>query len=176
MQIGRRPEPDPTDVVGSLLDCHFRIRMFTRYAQRVAALEGSAADIAEMASRVERYFRVALPLHIEDEEASVLPRLRAAPVDTTVHAALDAMAAEHIAIDAQIEGLLPRWAAISREPANTLELAALLGEETAELSRRLDAHLELEERTLFPAIREHLRASAGVIRKEMTARRREIAW
>jgi hypothetical protein len=169
IQIGRREGSRPDDVVGALLDCHARIRAFTAIAQRIAAGEGTQAEVAEAAARVERYFRVALPLHVADEELSLRPRLLAAPVEPGILAALDAMSAEHGAIEALLAALLPRWAALSARP---LDLAGLtLAEDSADLGRRFDAHLEQEERVLFPAVREHLAAAWPAIRSEMAARR-----
>ena len=118
-----------------------------------------------------RYFRVALPLHVADEELSIRPRLLAAPAAPAVRLALDAMTQEHAAIDALVTALLPRWAALAAGPGELASLAPALAEDCADLRRRFDAHLEQEERTLFPAVREHLGAASLAIRAEMAARR-----
>jgi len=171
IQIRHREEPHPDDVAGPLLDCHARIRAFTATAQRIAAGEGTPAEVADAAARVERYFRVALPLHVADEELSIGPRLLAAPVAPGVLLALDAMTEEHRAIEALVGSLLPRWATLAARPAELAALAPALAGDSADLGRRFDAHLEQEERVLFPAVREHLGAAAQLIRAEMAARR-----
>jgi len=171
LKIGHREERRPDDVVGPLLDCHARIRAFTAIARRIAAHEGADAGVAEAAARVERYFRVAYPLHVEDEEISLRPRLMAVKAAPEIALCLDAMTAEHDAMEALVAGLLPRWATVAERPSDLAALAPGLGDDTAELARRFDAHLEQEERVLFPAVEEHLTAEALVIRAEMVARR-----
>ena len=65
------------DAVGLLLDCHERIRAFTAMASRLAAPGDPGPDaIRDAAARVHRYFAEALPLHAQDEEESLAPRLR----------------------------------------------------------------------------------------------------
>ncbi|HEU5061001.1 MAG TPA: hemerythrin domain-containing protein, partial [Kofleriaceae bacterium] len=66
-------EGDPVD---ALLACHDRIRTFVALAGRAAAGAGAPGEIAEACRRIERYFREAMPLHVADEEESILPRLR----------------------------------------------------------------------------------------------------
>ena len=171
IQIGRRGDPSHDDVVGSLLACHARIRAFTALAQRMLAGEAAPAEVADAAARVERYFRVALPLHSADEELSLCPRLRAAPVTPEVFDALSSMMDEHAPIDSLLACLLPRWAALARDPLELPALAAELARDTAELDRLFQAHLAREERVLFPAMREHLAGDELVIRAEMVARR-----
>ncbi|APR77337.1 Ferredoxin reductase [Minicystis rosea] len=175
IQIGRRENRRSDDVVGSLLDCHARIRTFTSLARRIAAREGSEAEVAEAAARVERYFRVALPLHVADEELSIRPRLLAASAAPDVALALDAMTEEHGAIEALLAGLLPRWSALAVRPSELASLAAALAADSAELEKRFDVHLEREERVLFPALETHLAADAPLVRAEMAARRAPVA-
>jgi hemerythrin-like domain-containing protein len=172
LQIGRREDRRPDDVVGPLLDCHARIRAFTLLARRIAGREGSLAEITDAAASVERYFRVALPLHVADEELSLRPRLLAAPVPREIALAFETMTEEHSAIEALIARLLPRWSALATRPSELAGLAAELVADTAELEWRFDAHLEREEQVLFPALEAHLGADVLVdVRAEMTARR-----
>jgi hypothetical protein len=171
IQIGRRGNPAPSGVVGGLLECHARIRTFTAIGARLAASTAAAGEVAEAAARVERYFRVALPLHVDDEELSIEPRLRAAPVGRDVLDALSAMTEEHASIEALLARMLPRWAALARDPIELPALAAELARDTAELDRLFQSHLEREERVVFPAVREHLAAEEAIIRAEMVARR-----
>jgi hypothetical protein len=171
IQIGRRGDRSQDDVVGALLACHDRIRAFTAMAQRLPAGAATPVEVADAAARVERYFRVALPLHLEDEELSLCPRLLAAPVAPEVIDAVSAMTGEHAPIEALVACLLPRWATLARHPLELTALAAELARDTAELDRLFQAHLEREEQVLFPAVREHLAGGELLIRAEMAARR-----
>ena len=171
LQIGHREDLRPDDIVGPLLDCHARIRSFSSLARRIAAGEGTEAEVAEAAAGVERYFRVALPLHVADEELSLRPRLLAVKGAPDVEVALDAMTEEHGAIEALVARLLPRWSALAARPGELAGLAPQLGADSAELQERCDAHLAQEERVRFPAVQEHLGADARAVRAEMAARR-----
>ncbi len=170
-QIGHREERRLDDVVGPLLDCHTRIRAFSSIARRIAAGHGSPEQIAAAAARVERYFRVAYPLHLADEEVSLRPRLLVAPVDPEVIVALEAMTEEHEAIEALLADLLPRWETLAASPSELLGLAPALAEDSAVLEQRFAAHLEREERALFPVVAARLGAEAPAIRAEMVLRR-----
>jgi hypothetical protein len=171
--IGRRVEPAPDDVVGPLLSCHERIRQFSVMAERLASGRHPPGEVADAAARVERYFRVALPLHVEDEERSLRPRLLALS-DPRLAEALDAMTAEHAAIDALLASLVPRWAELSREP-DRLAVFGDLARDSAELRRVFDAHLAAEERLVFPVVADRLAAEALGIRDEIRARRVGVA-
>jgi len=59
-----------------LLACHVCIRAFTALAGRLASADPAPdAEVAAAAQRVHCYHFVALPLHQEDEERSIAPRL-----------------------------------------------------------------------------------------------------
>lgn len=172
-RIGRGPAGTPDeDLVAPLLACHERIRAFCATAARLSTPRGAGPEeIAEAAAAVERYFRVALPLHVEDEDLSILPRLASARAPAPVLAAAAAMAREHGPIEEALAGLCPRWAELGQDPTALPRLAAGLQADTARLAALLDAHLAGEEAIVFPAVREHLSADAPAIRAEMRARR-----
>lgn len=153
IDLGRKKAPE--DVVDLLLDCHTRIRSFSRLAQRIAEAEGVPdEEVAEAAARVRRYFSVALPFHVADEEESILPRLLGK--DAAVDAALRRMEDEH---EGHVEPLRRVVAICSTLATHPGELAAHRGELARvadELVREFDAHLESEEAVVFPAIRAHL--------------------
>src|SRR5689334_19419821 len=102
--------PDhPGGVIDLLLDCHGRIRHFLTLAERLADAPPSTppSDLSETAAAVRRYFTVALPLHVADEDRSISPRLRArAPA---VAALLDELEVEHAAIEGAIAVAAPLW-------------------------------------------------------------------
>jgi hypothetical protein len=154
LRLRRDPEPTvytPDDVVGRLADCHARIRRFLRDARGLATGAGDAARRRESARAVLTYFRIALPLHEADEDASVAPRLERRSVGLA--RALLARMDEHGAIDVAVDLLAEDWALWAGEgdPSHVVDLAShrrLL--ETLDVA--METHLELEEREIFPAI------------------------
>src|SRR5215468_1101653 len=97
-RIGSSPEP--ADVVDLLIECHERIRSFIAPAGRVAnADRPSAVEVREVARRITRYFSEALPLHVADEEESIMPRLRGKTAE--LDASLSEMREEHREHDPQ---------------------------------------------------------------------------
>ncbi len=68
--------PSPDDVAGHLEICHARIRCFSRLAVELGRVpEASHEVVANSAVALVHYFGRALPLHIEDEDLSIAPRL-----------------------------------------------------------------------------------------------------
>jgi iron-sulfur cluster repair protein YtfE (RIC family) len=168
-RIGKAPAAG--DVVDALLDCHQRIRDFIALSLRLAATQGSSpAEIAETAASLHRYFAVALPLHAQDEEESLLPRLEG--VDPEVDRELAEMMREHAEHGNPLERLLAVCSELRASPGELPRLAPLLAAAARELERHFDAHLSREERVIFPAIRAHLDpATQATIQAEMKARR-----
>lgn len=160
---------DPTDPVGLLLDCHARIRHFTGVAQKMIGPHDADDESVRLAAEsVARYFEKALPLHAEDEDDSLLPRLESAGVACET----ERMHAEHADIHALIAELLPGWKKLIDEPGSLPELREQLAGPTRRLSEVFDKHLSYEEGELFPhvggALGEALRRK---IFSEMRARR-----
>ena len=163
-------EPDAVDL---LLACHQRIRHFTQVAAALAdAPDAPPAEVAAAAVGVLRYFTEALPLHAEDEDASVAPRLLAAEPPAQVRVALESMTREHGALDEALAALAPRWRAVAFEPGRIEDEAPELRVLTARLAERWAAHLAPEEAIVFPAMRSTLSpGSLHDIVREMRARR-----
>jgi uncharacterized protein involved in response to NO len=158
--LGRHPlgaltlgsPPPGSDVVALLLECHSRIRSFTALAARLASTSGLApAEVAQAAASVHRYFTQALPLHARDEEESVLPRLRGR--DPEVDRELAEMVREHQSHEKPVGTVVEICAVLAAEPARLRTLASTLEATTAALADHFEAHLEREEKTVFPAIR-----------------------
>lgn len=171
LTIGSRP-PAPDDPFALLADCHERIRRFSALAMKLAKAppETPPAELADAAAAVIRYFTIALPLHEQDEEASLAPRLGDRDLPDAARAALSALGPEHRALEETLAGLVPRWQAISEDPAT-------IGEPLLPLSQRLtalfDAHLQREELDLFPAARTALTATdLAALLREIRDRRR----
>lgn len=138
-----------------LLECHGRIRAFLATARRVAeARNPPPRDVADAARAVHRYFEQALPLHAEDEERSVTPRLRGH--DAALDAALAALAAEHREHQGPLRELAATCAALTAAPARHGELAPALLATVAWLEQHFQAHLADEEAVVIPGMRRWL--------------------
>jgi iron-sulfur cluster repair protein YtfE (RIC family) len=171
VQLGKREATE--DLVALLLECHARIRRFVGLAGEAAAADGVAdAEVREVLSRCERYFMEALPLHVEDEEQSLLPRLQAAG-GALAHA-LDTMRAEHLEHAPGLQALLEASRALRtapREPAARARLASVARQLGADFER----HLIAEEQIIFPALRALPSAAQREILAELRERRARTA-
>lgn len=151
MLITLGPRSQPDDLVGLLLECHHRIRTFVRLAEevgrRVALRKSEVVDACE---RCARYFREAMPLHVEDEEQSVSPRLRG--LREEVDGALDTMHAQHGEHEPLVRELLAALEDVRGAPGEP-EGRARLRSRAAALAAQLEPHLYAEEHVLFPAVR-----------------------
>lgn len=173
LSIGRGPRASGGgDVVDLLLECHGRIRRFAALARTLAAAADPAdAEVRDSAARVRRYFAEALPLHVEDEEKTVAPRLRGRSAE--LDAALETMSGEHLEHRAPLVRMLDLCAALEAEPHRHRELRGDLGEVAAALEGQLAAHLEREERDVFAALRSELDdGERRAMADELRARRR----
>lgn len=166
--IGRSVRDE--SVCGLLRGCHTRIRFFLDTA--IAVQSSSAPDVAivDACNDVERYFGLAFPLHLQDEEESILPRIRGR--SSRVDDALQRMSSDHIAHAAPLAALLELALSVRESPGDQVKrdgLAAAAGTLRAELER----HLQEEEAIIFPAIELSLSSEiqAQVV-EEMRARRR----
>ena len=159
------------DLVDLLGRCHLRIRHFVALACEIAhRREASPDQVTQACADAARYFSEALPLHIADEEESIAPRLRG--LRPEVDDALDAMSAQHGHHAPQLELLLCALAEVRRAPFDEnarAELAAVAGPLKAEF----EEHLALEERLIFPVIRQTLpQETQALIIDELRRRRR----
>lgn len=167
-----------------LLGCHARIRHFSAMALRLAESQNaSPEEIVRAAQGLHRYFTVALPLHEQDENLSLHPRLkRAAALPARANEstmlrelagpAADAMVEQHESIDQLIERLLPLWTILQHAPQRLPELAPEMRELAQALKTIFDAHLQLEEESIFPSIHELLsQQEVQALLQEMKARR-----
>lgn len=176
IRIGARratETPGDADVTARLRDCHRRIRGFLAEAEAVAAADaavpgaGAGADDGPRrvsAAGVLRYFRVALPLHEADEDASIAPRLVGS------EGPVMALIEEHGVIDGLVDELARDWEAASRgEPiADGARHRATLARVLAIFER----HLEREETEIFPRIDALPEDERRAIVREMDERRR----
>ncbi|MBI2897170.1 MAG: hemerythrin domain-containing protein [Deltaproteobacteria bacterium] len=167
----RQSTHEPDDAVGLMLACHTRIRSFGSLAARIA-LDTSPSDeeVAEAAAALHRYFSVALPLHVADEDLSLRPRLERFGAPAEVREALSRMSMQHLDIDQVLAEALPLWLALSRGEASRAQRSKDLVSLGRSLGEHFDGHLDLEERVIFPVVRTLLPADeeealAGEIRR-----------
>lgn len=169
MLVGLGARPDHTSLASLLLDCHVRIRTFLALASAVTRGNPPDADVRDACRRARTYFAEALPLHMRDEEESLLPRLRGR--EAALDLALAAMAAEHGDERPVVAALVETLDVLGGEPANALARMRLAGL-VAQLEASMRAHLEAEERVVFPAIERWLDdAAQRVVVGELRARR-----
>jgi iron-sulfur cluster repair protein YtfE (RIC family) len=159
------------DAAGLLLDCHGRIRSFTDVALRLAGTQPAPdAEVADAARRVKRYFERALPLHVQDEEQSLEPRLRGR--DVAVDRALDLMQREHQEHAPALARLIALCGALEHDPARRAATAGELSDVASDLQRQFERHLQREEQVILPAIAKVLGPAVGAqILAEIRARR-----
>ncbi len=167
------PEKVP-DAVDLLLECHDRIRRFTRMGAWLShAHDAPPKAIEETAEAVLRYFTEALPRHSADEDESIAPRLLAAGISDDLRVAVEMMSRQHPALEEVLGRLAPGWRAVAEDHRALPEHVELLTRATEQLGGMWAVHLNLEENSVFPAIRAHLGPAALVeVAAEMRARRR----
>lgn len=150
--IGRRK--NSSELVELLLECHGRIRTFVALAAMAGASSDSPeSEVRSACERSERYFSIALPLHIQDEEESVLPRLRGR--DESVDAALATMHRQHQEHVELLSSFLEALRLVREEPSDPSRRARL-HEEATRLGHAFEEHLRNEEKVIFPAVRAQL--------------------
>jgi hypothetical protein len=136
----------PADPAASFRACHERIRMFTAGLHRIATLPDLADPrVPAAAAQARRYFAEGLPLHADDEDLSLAPRLRL--VAPECGPLLDELERDHRQIDACLATLLPLLGTLAEEgtvPHTTFRVAVSF------LSTLLLPHIAREEDELFP--------------------------
>jgi iron-sulfur cluster repair protein YtfE (RIC family) len=159
------------DLVSLLLECHHRIRGFSALGVELGTRSDlPAADVVQGCERVERYFGEALPLHVADEEESLLPRLRGLRPEVDV--ALAAMHAQHQDHKPHLAALLAALRALRGAPGDASLRAALLAI-IAPLKADFEAHLVAEEEIICPAIKASMPAEVQAeVVGELRARRK----
>lgn len=166
------PTEASSDPLGLFVECHERIRRFCRLAVRIATEPAPDEDVKDAAFAVHRYFHRALPLHIEDEDLSLLPRLEAVG-DAEVKQALEQMSDEHEPIDRRIRALIPSWRLLSERPAELSAMKSELFEQADAIEKLMLPHLVHEETVIFPAARRLLsKESLAELAAQMRDRRR----
>lgn len=170
VSIGKRRQS--AELVDLLLECHGRIRQFVRLAADVGErLDLPVSEVEDACARVERYFVEALPLHVRDEEESILPRLSGR--SDALDQALSAMRAQHHEHEPVLAQLLAAVRAVRAAPGGSggrLELKQV----AEQLTSAFEEHLKLEEALIFPELQALLTdAERARIVSELRARRQD---
>lgn len=151
LRRGATPTVDHSRPEDLLLACHARIRAITDLARRIANAD-DLEDLAEASGRVRRFFSIALPLHAEDEDSSVLPRLIHLSHDREVEHALVKMSNEHPIVDELCGRAADLYAALETEPGRIVDLRPELRVVIREIDVLWEHHFGTEERVIFPAL------------------------
>lgn len=162
-------DPLQRDLVEVLLDAHIEARQIVAMAESLAS--GSATSGSrETATTIADHVAWLMPMHCEDEDLSLAPRLlgRHHVVDN----ALSQMKLQHLALDAPLARVRMLCLVLSRDISRLHALRFELGAAAEDLRLRLAVHHEFEESIVFPALKRFLcvdeLASIGA---EMRARR-----
>jgi len=159
---------DDRSLLGRLLDCHARIREMLALASTLAHTPPETEDgIREVAERISRYFTRALPMHMRDEEESILPRL----LDPDARAALSRMHDEHQEHERLLRSLIEPCEVLASSPGRWGELRDAIGDAAGALEPSMTEHLAEEERDVFPRLEALEETTRQSILDEMDARR-----
>lgn len=161
--------PAPRDVVEVLLEAHIEARQVVSMAESLST--GSATSGArDTALTISDHVEWLLPMHCEDEEASLAPRL--AGRNRVVDAAIEQMKLQHLSLEAPLARVRLLCRVLSRDISRLHALRFELGAAATDLKERLATHHAFEESIIFPALKRLLyRDELVSISSEMRARR-----
>lgn len=146
--------PGGEGLLDLLMACHTRIRRFSRLALTIGVRpDVPEAEVREVATQCLRYFTEALPLHVRDEEDSLWPRV--AGKSAAIDAALAQMRAQHFAHGARVEALTEALRGVLADPKD-LTARRRLAAAAGTVESDFEEHLQLEESTLFPFLKQEL--------------------
>ena len=174
--IGAKPESSFDEPIGLMSDCHRRIEKFLAQLLFIARDNAGRELPEDRRSAFEtalKYFRGAAPLHTEDEEVSLFPRLRGAgQAAEDALTKIEKLEADHRVADeahAEVDRIGSRWLAVGGLPAYDAEyLIELLEKLQATYAR----HIAIEDNEVFPVAARLLDAeSVRQVGREMAVRR-----
>lgn len=166
-----------TNPIGLLSDCHRRIERFLGALQTIAHEKRGRSLGVEYRQALEtalKYFRDAAPKHTADEEEDLFPALRSIERDhaSKVVDQIDALEADHSLADKwhhECDEIGERWL---RDDSLCLRDTARLRIVLSSLVRLYRAHIEIEEREMFPLAQKALSdGEKAAIGRSMAARR-----
>lgn len=161
------------DVVELLVRVHTESRHVLALAEGLASASATVGS-SEAARTVTTFVDARLPLHWEDEECSITPRLLGR--HHVVDAALGQMHRDHLALDAPFARLKVLCRLLGKDISRLHALRFELQAAVRDARVRLEAHHALEESIVFPALRRLLpRHELEAIGDEIVARRQALA-
>jgi hemerythrin-like domain-containing protein len=146
-----RENPNDGDrtLLDRLLDCHDRIREMLSRARELGQRPSDDEDETRAAAeRIQRYFTRALSMHTKDEEESISPRL----MKPAARGALERMEHEHREHEKLVAALVAACKRVADAPSRRSALAPELLLAVDALEPPMLAHLEEEERDVFPLL------------------------
>lgn len=175
LQIQTTPKPEKSDAIDKIYDCHSRIRHYLAVAKRLATVQhASERDIREAAGSLLRYFSKAFPLHVVDEDLSLLPRIKLTNPPAEVLAAIRALGEDHREHENMIDAFCEAMEHLEDRPERLPGLQSRLASMLDVMSEELEEHLALEEDVILPYARTALTPEMlGTIEREMHHRRAE---
>jgi len=151
-----------------LLEFHTRLRSNLRMARVMVDLTDPRV-IRSMAHGLRKFLEDELPLHMDDEEQSVEPRLHAR--NAALDHALALMDAEHTNDMDYVDQMLGICRQLEHDPYSIPKLRSSLHTTAWQLTGRLEAHMIAEETKIFPALQELPIQERRAITHEMRRRR-----
>lgn len=142
---------DPRDM---LLACHEKVAHFSRLTLRLQshlASKGADNEAIEAANRTLRYFRIAAPLHHDDEQRDLFPALLGLEEEAldpasiaALHADIAQLECEHLQLDQMWSEIDPWLDSVARGQALAppIDLSAFVD--------LYHAHMQREQERVFP--------------------------
>ncbi len=167
MDAHRSAEDSP---LAMLLECHGWIRRFLRDAWKLS--EADSSDLVAVqyaATQVLNFFLTVMPVHIEEEQETVLPRLTG--LSASLDKALAHMVQDHEERDVTLQEVIGYCHILSRHPESLEKFRESFRRCTRHLTVDLESHLMAEERDIFPNIEALPHAEQSAMAAEMRRRR-----
>lgn len=165
------------DPIAMLLECHDRVRASLDLLLKINVYlkaNGWNTHTARAAADVLRYFDVAAPLHHQDEELHVFPLLRESQF-VAIQDHVARVQAEHRQMDYQWSTLRAFLLELTNEKASA-KWSHAFDEQARSFQALYNAHLEIEEQLLLPALLTRVTAEElEYMGLEMQQRRRDSA-
>lgn len=171
-RISQEPTSGGEGPIERLVAFHGELRRTT--VALTALLESAAQGRLDQteAQRLAAFFAGPLLWHDEDEEVSMLPRLRRLELGDAERRVLDATGRAHDRLEELLEHLGPFLAELAEDAGGTEEELRAAATEARALEGLLDELMRLEEESLFPMAASRLSAEdLAEIGREMAARR-----
>jgi iron-sulfur cluster repair protein YtfE (RIC family) len=170
MNAHRLAEDSP---LAMLLECHGWIRRFLREAWKLSEADSSDLEaVQSSATETLNFFLTVMPIHIEEEQETMLPRL--AGLSSSLDKALAHMVKDHEERDETLQEVIGYCQILSRHPESLEKLRESFRRSTRHLAVDLESHLMAEERDIFPNIEALPHSEQATMVAEMRARRKSL--